>query len=225
MSKLLKNPLTIWLNRLIKATILEHKYKKLHLKIGYMSRIVNCEFGLFNTIYDYVNLTQVTLKDFTYIMDNCSIAKTEIGKFCSIGPGCNIGLGKHPSDTFISTHPIFFSNQEQCQVSFADKSYFNEYGDIHINNDVWLGANVTVVDGITIGNGAIVATGSVVTKDIPPYAIVGGVPAKIIKYRFSQDEIYRLLDLKWWDFDIDYLQKNHLLFHNISYLNKLEHKK
>lgn len=216
MKQFIKNPLSIWFTKLIKSKILEYKNRDNSLKIGYLSTIINSNFGMYNTIYDNVTLIDVTLGDFTYITGNTTIVKTIIGKFCSIGQDCKIGLGKHPSNTFVSTHPIFFSTLKQAQISFADKSYFEEFENITIGNDVWLGANVIVIDGVNISDGVIVAAGSVVTKDIPPYAIVGGIPAKIIKYRFKEDEIVNLLKIKWWDMDVGYLKNNFIKFHNID---------
>lgn len=218
MKTLLKNPLTVWFAKLIKSKIIEYKNKDKFLKIGYMANATKCKFGIYNTIYNEVSLNEVTLGDFTYIAGNTNISKTTIGKFCSIGPYCKIGLGKHPTKDFVSTHPVFFSTLKQAQVTFADINYFDEFAYIIIGNDVWLGANVIVVDGVKIGDGAIVAAGSVVTKDIPPYAIVGGVPAKIIKYRFEKEEIKKLLQLKWWDMDVEYLKENFIKFHNIKSL-------
>ena len=218
MKTLLKNPLTVWFAKLIKSKIIEYKNKDKFLKIGYMANATKCKFGIYNTIYNEVSLNEVTLGDFTYIAGNTNISKTTIGKFCSIGPDCKIGLGKHPTKDFVSTHPVFFSTLKQAQVTFADRNYFDEFAYIIIGNDVWLGANVIVVDGVKIGDGAVVAAGSVVTKDIPPYAIVGGVPAKIIKYRFEKEEIEKLLQLKWWDMDVEYLKENFIKFHDVKSL-------
>ena len=211
---LLKTPFLVYLKRYFRAKMLEFKNK--NLKIGYMTYIDNCEFGIFNTLYDQISLNEVSLGDYTYIANDTSISKTIIGKFCSIGGGCKIGLGKHPSKTFVSTHPIFFSTFKQTQISFADKNNFKEYENITIGNDVWIGHGSIIVDGINISDGVIVAAGAVVTKDIPPYAIVAGVPAKIIKYRFEKDKIKKLLKLKWWNDDLESLKKNYKIFHNID---------
>lgn len=216
MKQIIRNPLTVWFAKLIKSKILEFKHRDRFLKIGYMSSATNCKFSIYNTIYNDVSLNEVTLGDFTYIAGNTTISRATIGKFSSIGPDCKIGLGKHPTKDFVSTHPIFFSKLKQAQVSFADKNYFEEFSDIEIGNDVWIGTNVIVMGGVNISDGVIVAAGSVVTKDIPPYAIVGGVPAKILRFRFEKEEINKLLKIKWWDMKVEYLKDNFFKFHNIE---------
>ncbi len=157
--------------------------------------------GQYNTIYEHVKLKNVALGDFTYVSKNSEIMNAKIGKFCSISSGCRIGLGTHPVN-FVSTHPIFYSVRGQAQLSFSDKSMQDEYKEIIIGHDVWIGTNVIIIDGVKIGNGAIIAAGSTVTKDIPAYAIVGGVPAKIIRYRFSKSDCENLESFKWWDKDV-----------------------
>jgi len=219
MNSIIRNPLSVWFALLLKSNIIEYKNRSKHLKIGYMSNVSKCKFGMHNTIYEYVSINEVDLGDFSYIACKTSISKTKIGKFCSIGPDCKIGLGKHPAKDFISTHPIFFSTLKQTRITFADRDYFNEFEEIEIGNDVWVGANVIIVDGVKIGHGAIVAAGSVVTKDIPPYAIVGGAPAIFIRYRFEKVEIEELLKMKWWDMDVSYLRDNFKKFHSINVIS------
>jgi acetyltransferase-like isoleucine patch superfamily enzyme len=214
---MIKNPITLWLAKLYIATILVWKYKNKKLKMGYLSYAKNSTFDYFNTLQDNVSLVNSSLGSFTYISTNTKIANTQIGKFCSIGPDCKIGLGKHPTDTYVSTHPAFFSSSKRAQMTFSDSNYFQETENILIGNDVWIGANVIVTDGIHIADGVIVAAGSVVTKDIPPYAIVGGIPATIIRYRFNEQEIKKLLDIKWWNMNVDYLKDNFKKFHNIKH--------
>ncbi len=216
MNNFIRNPLTIWLLRTIKSKIIEYKYRAKKLQIGYMSTIHESTFGMYNIIYDYVSLINVDMDDFTYVANNTSISRTSIGKYTSIGDNCKIGLGKHPSSIYVSTHPIFYSTLNFSKISFSNKKYFNEFDKIMVGNDVWIGTGVIILDGVHVHDGAIIAAGSVVTKDVPPYAIVGGVPAKLIKYRFNQEEINRLLKLKWWDMDIQYLKDNFKKFHNIK---------
>ena len=156
------------------------------------------------------------MNDFSYIGPRTQMNNANIGKFCSIGPDCRIGLGRHPSKIFVSTHPIFFSTRGQSQITFSDKNYFGESEKIMIGNDVWIGSNSIILDGVKVHTGAILAAGSVVTKDVQPYAIVGGVPAKVIGYRFEAEQVNKLLKSKWWDKDIEYLKNNYHKFHNIQ---------
>ena len=121
---------------------------------------------------------------------------TRIGSFCSIASNVCIGAGQHPTN-WLSTHPFQYQN---CFAIKPKSHYeFTRYKPVTIGNDVWIGTNVIIMGGLTIHDGAIIGSGAVVTKDVEPYAIVGGVPAEIIKYRFDKDIIDKLLELKWWD--------------------------
>lgn len=223
MQYLLLNPITGWFLWYIKKIFLEMKYRSKHLKIGYMASARKCTFGKFNTLYSNSKLKSVNIGDFSYISHNTQIMNTDIGKFCSIGPNVKCGLGIHPSRNFVSTHPIFFSAKKQSQITFSDKDYFVEYKKISIGNDVWIGYGAIILDGAEIGDGAIIAAGSVVTKDVSPYAIVGGVPAKLIRYRFEEKMIKTLLEDKWWDKDVSWLKANYKKFHDIhSYFDLSE---
>ncbi|EIH5399289.1 CatB-related O-acetyltransferase, partial [Escherichia coli] len=136
-----------------------------------------------------------------------SIGNATVGKFCSIAKGAKIGgLGAHPT-TFISSHPIFYSTKKQCGVTFTSKDYFLENADTILGNDVWVGTNAIIMDGVTIGDGAIIGAGAIVTKDVPPYAIVVGVPAIIKRYRFPTEQIEILKKIKWWDWPEQDLKK------------------
>lgn len=138
--------------------------------------------------------------DYTYIATNAHISKTVIGRFCSIGPNLLCGWGIHPTGG-ISTHPMFYSTMEQNGMTLSETNKVEERKEITIGNDVFIGANVTILDGINIGDGAVIGAGAVVSKDIPPYAIAVGCPIRIINYRFSEEIIDKLKEIKWWDFD------------------------
>ena len=162
----------------------------------------------------------------TYIADKSVIRRAIIGRFCSIGSNVQTGLGTHPAKVFVSTHPAFFSVQKQAGFSFVGENTFKEHIFIddenkyvvEIGNDVWIGSNVIILDGLKIGDGAIIAAGSVVTKDVLPYAIVTGVPAKFLRLRFSEQQIEKLLKIRWWDWDFNKIKANINIFQNIELL-------
>lgn len=196
------------------------KYKKSLLRIGFFCILQKCSFGYSNSIYHFVKLTEVDLGDFTYIANGTKITKTKIGKFCAIGPNVLCGLGKHPSRNFISIHPIFYSLAKQAQQTFVKKSLFEEYQQINIGHDVWIGANAIILDGTKIGNGAIIGAGSVVTKDVPPYAIVAGNPARLIRFRFDTEQIQLIENSKWWDKETAWLQQHAESFQSFDHFKK-----
>ena len=156
----------------------------------------------------------------TYISQNSRIVNTKIGKFCSIGPNFLCGWGIHPSFS-ISTSPVFYSTSKQVGFTLSKNDKFKEHEEIIIGNDVFIGSNVTVLDGVIIGSGAIIAAGSVVTKNVEPYAIIGGVPAKLIKYRFTDDIIQKLLKINWWDWPEDIIGEVETYFFDVeNFVNK-----
>lgn len=128
-----------------------------------------------------------------------------IGKYTTLGPDIKVITGQHPTSKIVSTHPAFYSVRGQMGFTYVDKTIFNETRfakdqyKVVIGNDVWIGSYTRIMEGVTIGDGAVVAAGAIVTRDVPPYAIVGGIPAKIIKYRFDTKTIQKLIELKWWD--------------------------
>lgn len=143
------------------------------------------------------------INSYTYVGKNCIIQNATIGKFCSIANDVLIGLGKHPVDNF-STATLFYRKKNTLKISLIDADLnFSEYENITIGNDVWIGSRALIMDGVTIGNGAIIAANAIVTKDIPSYAIVGGIPAKVIKFRFGVEKIQRFISSNWWDLELE----------------------
>lgn len=157
----------------------------------------------------------------SYSAGNCFI-RADIGRFCSIGAGVWTLVGTHPiSQPYATTSPMFFSLLRQSMVTFATEQRFQEiFPPVQIGNDCWIGNNVQIVGGIVIGDGAVLLTGAVVTKNVPPYAVVGGVPAKILKYRYDDETIAWLLKARWWDKPIDWLRENWKLLCDIEKLKE-----
>jgi acetyltransferase-like isoleucine patch superfamily enzyme len=156
-----------------------------------------------------------TIDNYTYIASNSNISNTSIGKFCSIGKNFSCGLGLHPLNG-ISTSPMFYSTKKQNGFSLVSRNKYDENKNITIGNDVFIGMNVTILDGVKIGNGVVVGACSFVNKYIPDYDIVGGNTARILKYRFKEDEIERLNSLSWWNWDDDKLKNVESHFFNID---------
>jgi len=173
------------------------------------------------------------IKAFSYFGRDVYIHDCEVGRYCSIAKSVNIGQGNHPI-SWLSSNP--FQYQQSFRIRTGELFKFNtEYHEYYvpdtlrgkvkqeiykpktkIGNDVWIGVGVMVLPGITIGNGAVIGAGSIVTKDIPPYAVAVGNPAKVIKYRFEKDIIERLQQLQWWDYAPWDLHKYSIDFSNVE---------
>ncbi|MGE9291393.1 MAG: CatB-related O-acetyltransferase [Puniceicoccales bacterium] len=145
-------------------------------------------------------INKCIIGDYSYIGENCIIQNTTFGNYCSVANNVIIGPGQHPIQHF-STSPVFYRKNNPTG-KFADTglSNFEEFKPIQIGHDTWIGCNVVIMDGITIGNGAIIAAGSIVTKSVPDFSIVGGVPAKIIKSRFTEEKVSQLNSSQWWNY-------------------------
>lgn len=148
----------------------------------------------------------------SYVHRNSVLKEVKVGRFCGIGEDVNIRLFEHPVH-MVSISPCFYRKRHTLktfvgQNYYEDLKYNKDGFTVTIGNDVWIGQGVSIKSGIKIGDGAVIAAGAVVTKDVAPYAIVGGVPAKLIRYRFSEEQIERLLQIKWWDKELDWFEEN-----------------
>ena len=158
-------------------------------------------------------ISNSTVGYMTYIRKGGDLNGVNIGRYCSIATEVKFGPGSHPID-WVSTHP-FQSNSSKPLSIFADYEKIAGTCDYKsgkhrsiVGNDVWIGQQAMIMKGVTIGDGAIVAARAVVTKDVPPYAIVAGVPAKVVKYRHPDHIIEALLDIKWWNYDLSNVDKS-----------------
>ena len=136
---------------------------------------------------------------------NCDISHAKIGSFCSIANGVVIGGGKHPIN-WVGMSPVFYEGKDSVKAKFSKYKRENPLITI-IGNDVWIGRNTIIKEGVKIGHGSVIGMGSIVTKDVSPYSIVGGNPAKLIRMRFDSDVIEDLIKSEWWDLDEDILAK------------------
>lgn len=140
----------------------------------------------------------------------------KVGNFCSIARGTNIQEHNHDSKcitTYFIKYRVFNDNYGVDAIS---------KGAIEIGNDVWIGTGSTILTGVKIGDGAVIGANAVVTNDVPAYAIVGGTPAQVLKYRFSTEIINKLLEIKWWDWEMDKIKKNKNLFYGDLTMVKLQ---
>ena len=165
------------------------------------------------TKYD-IDRKNFNIGEHSYLGNNFTISnpsETRIGKYCSISHNVSIGPSQHPTN-LLTTHLFTYnvSRPELYGELFTPEENIIDIINmlnlpVKIGNDVWIGANSVIMDGLTIGDGAVIGSGAIVTKDVPPYAIVVGVPAKILRYRFEKHLIDELLELKWWDYPEDFI--------------------
>lgn len=179
------------------------------LKIGSRVKLFGSKLNGFNFINDDCRFLNSTLGQYSYISPQSIVINTHVGKYCSIGPGAKIGLGVHPLDG-ISTSPYIYNKE------LFKKSRKSDFKPVTIGHDCWIGANVCILGGIKVGNGVVIGAGAVVTKDIPDFAIVVGVPARVIKYRFNKDQIDKLLQSPWWEKSHNFIISNRKIFNNVE---------
>lgn len=176
----------------------------------------SCSFEGYNKIMSNCDLSNTHMGYASFMGNHCSFINTYIGKYVSIGDHVSIVAGNHPTSKYVCNHPAFYSLKKQVGFTYTDKQTFEDiiYQDddsktvAYISDGVWIGSNTIILNGVKIGEGAIIAAGSVVVKDVAPYEIVGGVPARKIRDRFTEEQKEFLLNFKLYEKDIQFMREN-----------------
>lgn len=182
------------INKYVTLTKIKKKWPTCNIRSVYIALDGSCDFGTDVQIPPMTSAWGTYIGDYSYVGNFCSLTYVTMGKWCAVGNRCTIGAWHHDYNKKALSIRLYREILHQDYLDHKDK--------IEIGNDVWIGDNVTILKG-KIGDGAVIGAGSVVTKDIPPYAIAVGNPAKVIKYRFDEEKIKQLLEEKWWDKEIE----------------------
>jgi len=174
------------------------------------------QYGSHVVLCHHAAIHGVEIGSHAYIGTHSHVQYAAIGSFVSIGPDVRIGLGKHPVH-MVSTYPSFYASIGSTVVRLVDEPKVQEYARVTIGSDVWIGARSMIMDGVDVGHGAVVAAGAVVTKNVAPYAIVGGVPARVLRYRFPSDVISKLLEIEWWNWPYQLIRERAKDFADVAY--------
>ena len=190
---------------------LSYLYGKLMKKLQ-GTCVINSVIDKTSVVGTSCNVVNSEMNRYSYCGNDCQIVYAEIGAFCSISDHVFIGGAEHPMG-WVSTSPVFQNVRHSGPSKRFAKFNIPKSKKTIIGNDVWIGHGVTIKQGVIIGNGAVLGSNALITRDIPPYAVVGGIPARLIKYRFSEDVINRLEEIKWWDLPDDRITEVVNLFH------------
>lgn len=184
--------------------MIEYIISKL-IKKAHLRAIKNSNIDKSAKIGSGSQLVNTTMGKYSYCGYDCMLINVVIGSYCSLASKIEIGGARHPIE-WVSTSPVFNDSNAIIKYKYSIHHY-DENRITTIGNDVWIGSGVIIKEGVKIGNGSIVAMGSIVTKDIPPYEIWGGNPAKFIRKRFSDEIIAELQNIEWWDFSEEKLKQ------------------
>lgn len=184
--------------------------------------VINSKIATGARVGRICNVSNSSFGRFSYCSHDCQITNTEIGAFCSISDHVFIGGDEHPLN-WVSMSPVFQSVRHSGPVKRFEHFRLPPVMRTRIGSDVWIGHGATIKQGVSIGHGAVIGSNAVVTKDVPPYAVVGGVPASIIKYRFGEELIEALLKSEWWNLPSVTIKKYAHLFNDpIAFITEIK---
>ncbi len=207
----------------IKSDLRLFKMRRIHSRATLHRNVVIDKFTTLDdnvVLFQNVNLSECHIGRFTYIQAYTYCHNVEIGPFCSIAFGAVIGLLNHPLK-YVSTSPVFYDNSQPLRKFFTNHFIkTTNYPRTVISADVWIGHGAKIMAGVEIGVGAVVAAGAVVVKNVAPYEIVGGIPAKTIGYRFNKELAEQLLKTKWWEYSDRKIETlSHLFFDPVDFIS------
>lgn len=189
--------------------------------------VLRSSLGRYTEVSPRCQISESTIGDYSYLMQDCEVWATDIGKFANIASHVRLNATNHPVERATLHHFTYRAGDYFVGADHEEDFFAARCANrVVIGHDTWIGHGVTIMPGITIGDGAVVAAGAVVTRDVAPYTIVGGVPARIIKRRFSQDIADRLQALAWWDWSHERLGATLADFRDLSieaFLERYEH--
>lgn len=180
--------------------MLLHYPLRLFNKTSFRATVIDSRIHRSAAVEHHANVRYSTVGRYTYVSARSALIHAEVGAFCSIAAGVSVGGGAHKLDS-VSTSPAFFAGKNVLGVNLGNER-FAPYKSTVIGNDVWIGNRAMILQGVHIGDGAVIGAGAVVTKDVAPYTIVAGNPAREIRKRFDEDTVERLVRSRWWDMDV-----------------------
>ena len=200
--------------------------RRKNVRIGFLARILPPSFFEGNNKVGKFSVFKGTMGRYSYVGDN-AVVLGRVGRYTSIANRVNVISGRHPLKApYVSTHPAFYAKHSAVGKTYVEEQLFDEYLFVDapdgasfssiIGNDCWIGEGASIIGGLTIADGAVVLANATVTKDVPPYAIVAGVPAKVIGYRYDEQTIQTLLEKQWWNREESELKEKALLFSNLN---------
>ncbi len=178
--------------------------------------VQDCDLGAYTEVAKDAKIVDSNLGDYSYVMERCNIISTDIGKFANIASDVRINPGNHPME-WASQHHFLYRCKQYGFKDHDNQSFFNwrKRQRVVIGHDTWIGHKAIILPGVTVSNGAVVAAGAVVSRDVAPYTVVGGVPAKMLRKRFPEAIWKTLENIGWWDWDHETIKERLDNFYDI----------